>query len=406
VLCLPAAQAGDDDLFHLSGFGSLVATRTDDAHIMYKIDDQAVGSSTRWALDTDTLTAVQLDIAAGREWSGAVQVMAKRHWDNRTRPELEWAYATWKPSPDLSLRLGRVASPVMMASDARYVRLSDLPVRTNRDVYALYPLSRHDGLDVDWRHDIGLGVASLQAWLGRTDYEYQTYKLHSDSLRGLALNWNYEDLQLRAAWTDLHQLRAEGDDKDGVKAFRALYPILSAPSNAAYCPLCGQEAQKFYAMLHGDTFIFRTLGANYDDGRWNLQWEWMYRTNHGTLMDTRSWYVLAGRRFGKWTPYIGRSRLDVLSNTQPVLVASGPPAAAAAFVNSLYSSQDASRSEINLGLRYDLGQHYAIKTQIDRVRFDHPKVNFGGAFAKAPQQPATPFGGSVDVYSVAFDYSW
>jgi hypothetical protein len=125
------------------------------------------------------------------------------------------------------------------------------------------------------------------------------------------------------------------------------------------------------------TDSFRGAGIGYDDGKMLVQAEYVMRhTSWGGILDMNGYYVTAGHRFGRWTPYATYSRFQPRGE-----LLTGVP----------------SSSTIAGGLRWDAFKSIALKAQVEST--ENNGLNFVNAVPS--------FAGNarkVNVFSLLVDF--
>ncbi|SFB91896.1 hypothetical protein [Massilia yuzhufengensis] len=388
-----AGDAAAAPAWKLSGFGTLGAvhasTRTAD-FTSTVLRATGAGRSARWSAEVDSRLGAQLDVVQG-PWSAVLQLVSEQDLEGSYRPRVEWASISYQASPDLALRLGRIALPVFLAADYRKVGYAMHAVRPPVEVYGSLPLSSSDGVDATWRWSTGATRHATQAFLGRTDtHLYEDRRLKGRGIAGLSHSIERGPLSAR-----MSALSADLTTGIGVELFTALRGL--GPQGAA---LAGRYAidSKRVSMVNA--------GVSYDPGPWFASAEAGRTHSRSLLGQTTSMHIGAGLRTGNLTPYLGYARVRAHGATRdPGLGLAGLPPQAQALAAVLNAGLNAYLSTIPVqstlggGLRWDVATDVALKLQYDRVR---PGAGSRGAFIN--QQAAFRRGETVHVASVALDY--
>jgi hypothetical protein len=99
---------------------------------------------------------------------------------NGTRPDyvptLDWAYATWKPTDELTIQAGRKRIPLYYYSDYLYIGYSYPWVRPAPDVYG-WPIYAYDGANVTYQKYLGDSdwVVTNNSWWGNKTNRNDAY---------------------------------------------------------------------------------------------------------------------------------------------------------------------------------------------------------------------------------------
>jgi predicted porin len=388
------SASSTSSMFRFSGFGTLGAVATDTDKAQYATSVLQPGGAKKSAdFGVDSLIAGQVDAQFTPQFSAVIQAVANRTADDDFVPHIEWAFARYAFTPDLTVRAGIMAVPIFMLSDSRLVGFSYAWVRPPTAVYSQSPTTKFQGGDITYRHDVSGVNLSAQAYIGRapTDIPVAATGGHKqadlDNMFGVQLTaesgpWNFRVGYLQTDFT----YRDQGIQPlfDGLRQINALVPGAAALAD---------ELDTIDKKI-----TFMTVGGSYESGNVLLMGEYGKRKADLFLADTSSWYVMGGYRFGNFMPHITFSQVKVDSATSQSIVPSvGPLAAVAGGVNTLLSGQNVAQKTIAIGARYQFHKNADVKVQWDRVDLPNGAV---GNFQKADPGFA---GSKVNVYSAAVD---
>jgi len=389
------AQAADASsvTWKLSGFGTIGAVHSGNPHADFTtspLKAHGAGHTESWSPDIDSRFGAQLDASYGR-WSAVLQVVSEQRLDGSYRPLVEWANVKYQVTPDLAVRVGRIALPIFLAADYRKVGYIVPWVRTPAEVYGGQPLSGSDGVDLTWRWNRGALRNTTQAFYGHIDLNlYNDLRLQASGIAGLS-----HSIEQGAFSARISAGTANLTTDIGKELFDALR--LFGPQ--------GQALARRYEIVDKRINLL-TAGASYDPGGWFVTAEGGRTSTHSLLGDMSALYVGAGMRFGAFTPYAGyaRSRAESAA-TDPGLPLAGLPPRAAATASVLnaglnaYLFSMAAQSTWSAGVRWDLAPNMALKAQYERVR---PEDGTRGFFSNT--QPDFRTGQAAHVTSVALDF--
>ena len=396
----PAAMtASAEPTFHLRGYGTLGIVHSSDDQSDYLVDafkPSGPGATRSWSADVDSRLGVQVDAAFTPRLSAVVQVITQQRYDDRYEPTVEWANLKYEVVPEFNLRAGRIVLPIFMVTDSRRVGYANPWVRPPVEVYSLVPVTRNDGVDATYRLAVGDISATFHGTYGRSDSKFAggstlgTGTAEGRHLTALSATVEQGPASLRASYGRARLTVREFDPL--FEAFRQF-----GPPGAAIADRYDVERRRV---------SFAGIGAAYDPGRWFLMAEWARFDTRSIIGRRSAWYVSAGPRFGKWTPYATYARLRVESETSdPGLpVAALPPtlAPAAAALNAGLNAQLAglaAQRTASIGARWDFRRNLALKTQFDRIR---RAAGSPGTFGN--RQPGFEPGGRADIFSLAVDF--
>ncbi|HEX4333858.1 MAG TPA: porin [Usitatibacter sp.] len=396
-----AARADDDGpKLKLSGYGTLGVAHSDNRGADYLVDSfkpNGPGATRAWNTDTDSRLGLQASAELSPRVSAVLQVISQQRFDGSYRPTIEWANVRYSPLPDLSLRAGRIVLPVFMVTDSRRVGYANPWVRPPVELYSMIPITTSDGIDASYRMTLSPTTAdTLEVTAGRSDAKFPpsqglgtgTAEVRdilavSNSLESgfLTVRLNYGQARLTIPEYAVFE-----------EAFRQF-----GPPGAAIAERYG---------VHGKFSKFVGAGASYDPGPWFAMAEWAQFDTHTVIGKKAAWYVSAGHRWNKFTPYATFAQLKGLSNTSdpgiPLAGLPPPVAAGAAQLNAVLNGQLGilpTQSTLSLGVRWDLFRSAALKLQYDRVALGSGSR---GVFGNI--QPGFEPGSTVHLISATFDF--
>jgi hypothetical protein len=144
----------------------------------------------------------------------------------------------------------------------------------------------------------------------------------------------------------------------------------------------------------------------YDPGKWFVMGEWATTDLRSVLGKSTGWYVTAGYRLAKFTPYLTYAAVKAdndtsdpgldLSMLPPFLAA--PAAGLNAGLNTALRSTAVQRT-ISLGTRWDFMKNVDLKLQ-----FDHTRLGAGSAGLLTNLQPEFVRGGTVNLFTATIDF--
>jgi hypothetical protein len=396
IACAAFARAGDGMStpgWSLSGFGSAGAGYSNNADSDYmtsSLKRNGVGASGRWSTSLDTRLGAQLNFKANEQWSAVLQVVSEQRFDGSYRPAVEWANIKYQATPDLAIRLGRIALPMFLAADYRKVGYAFPWVRPPVEVYGVIPITSSDGIDATYRSNRGALKNVTQGFFGRTRLALPDGAAAvAKRVAGFTNTTEYGAASVR-----LSMLSADLSMdllRDFFNGFRQFGPQ-------------GDVLAERYAFDHKRVTAV-SLGASYDPGRWFVMGELGRMRTRSLLGDTTGLYTTAGYRLGTFTPYLTFARVRANSpTTDPGLDLAGlpPPAAGAGavmngYLNALLTTVPIQRT-VSIGTRWDCMTDIALKLQLDHVT---PLDGSRGSFANV--QPGFRSGRGVNIASAVLD---
>ncbi|WP_426211376.1 hypothetical protein [Massilia sp. TWP1-3-3] len=396
LLAGSGAHAADDvyPALSFSGFGSLGVVHSDYDQADFTsniLKGDGAGGSHNWAANLDSRLGGQLGVKFDKQWSAVVQLGVEQRYDSSYRPQVEWANVKYQATPDLALRVGRIALPIFLAADYRKIGYAYPWARTPNEVYGGVPITNSDGADIAYRWQAGRVKHTTQAFFGRTDvYLTKTTNVKARHLAGITHTAEWGPATVRvSAFTTVLDLNIVRELFDGFRKF--------GPAGATI-------ADK-YDVVDKRTSGF-AVGLNYDPGKWFLMAEAGRISTPAFLGDTLGMYASAGYRSGNFTPYLSYSQNRVLSQlSDPGLPLAGLPppyAYAAAQLNgnlNVLLTSISSQTNLAAGVRWDFRPDMALKLQYEHLT---PRDGTRGTLINT--LPGFVSGRSVNVTSAVLDF--
>ena len=356
------AETAAGPTFNFRGFGTVGVVHSDyrEADFVSSVfKGEGAGASRRWSYNVDSRLGAQADVKFDKKWSAVVQVGVEQRFDLSYRPMVEWANVKYQATPDLALRVGRIALPIFLAADYRKVGYAYPWVRTPQEVYGGAPITNSDGVDLAyrWQH---AGVKHVtQASYGQTDIHLtDTTRFKARGIAGITHTTEYGAATVRVSFiTAVLNVDIVRPLFDGFRQFGP--PGIAIADN--------------YDIVN-KRFNIRAIGLNYDPGKWFFMAEGGTSNGHSFIAKARGMYASAGYRAGELTPYLVYSRTDSRSpGTDPGLSTAGLPPAYAFVAAQLNANLDtllktrASQTSMAAGVRWDARHDMALKLQYERV---------------------------------------
>lgn len=335
-----AAQAQWMPDFKFSGFGTVGAVRTNTDEADFGRDRQSFGgANTNATLDVDSNLGLQATATVNNWLSGTVQLLTvKRQTENHLSTEVEWGFLRVQPMDGLTVRAGRLATPMFLVSDSRNVGYANNWLRAPNEVYGLVSFRRMQGFDVSYQKSIGSSTLTLTALTGSSATKFATTNIKMKGVKGLTA-------QLETDWGTYRFGKVE-----------AKYDIEGSP-----------------------TYSFTGVGMSIDRNNVFVQAEYVKRRapqiafGGVSYADSDGWYAMAGYRMGAFLPYV------LHGNTTPDQVVS-------------YNITGTQKTTA-LGLRWDAFKSAALKFQLERA---DTKGSKGVSFSRAVTSPVTVASASID----------
>jgi hypothetical protein len=349
------------------------------------------GATRAWSADVDSRLGAQLDLKFDHRWSAVLQVVSEQGLYDTYRPRVEWANIKYQATPELALRIGRIALPMFLTADYRKIGYAYPWVRPPVETYGTVPITSSDGVDATWRWDAGPVRNTSQVFYGQAKLPLgDTVHGRASGMVGFSNTSDWGALSVRA-----NVVKAE-------LTLDLVQPLFTAFD--AFGP-AGQDISRRFAVDHKHVDVV-SIGANYDPGQWFVMAE-AGRTHTNSLLGaTRSLYASAGWRIGPFTPYLTWSRVRAADATHdpglPLDALPAPYRGQAGLLNAGLNFVLATipqQTSASAGLRWDVHTNIALKLQYDRVT---PHDGSRGTLINT--QPGFRSDHPADVVSLAFDF--
>ena len=340
------------------GFGSLGVSHSSMGSGDYTLDSsipKGAGLSEDWSAGNDSRIAGQVSAIFTPKVSAVLQVVSEYHTPNTYEPEVEWANVKYAFSPDVYIRVGRIALPTFLHSDNRDVGYTYVWIHPPLELYRQLPISHSDGVDAMYRVQIGESVNSIKAILyGENKLERENSTSTSKDMWGIFDTTEYGQTTVHLGYQE--RLASSENNQTGV----------SGPW-----------------IRNSDL----TIGVQYDPGDWFAISEWIQRKSTTKISAI---YVSAGYRINKFTPY-----MTYAQNSPGSFLPGFPPQSA----NSIRLA-NRSQSAVSMGVRWDFMKDNDFKLQYDQVKLSD---NSNGFLANVPAGLSL-YGAKFHVVSAVFDF--
>ena len=376
----------------LSGFGTAgyVAGGNDE---LYFVRDwsQAATNQTNTGFVADSRLGVQANYTINPDWAAVVQMVSRYKAQPTWADAVEWAFLSYHPSTDSTIRVGRMGMDVFALSDYRNVGYAYTWVRPPTEFYGWIPIYSIDGADIATNINsfdslirpkffVGSGKATIPTTGG--DFNFQ-----ANAAFGTSILMEHDVWRFRLSYVHM---------KVG-----SSFPFSALTNPLQEASPVWTEATNYADQLniYGSSIKYSAAALNYDDGNWQLQSEFSHTVSESEFMpDGNRGYISLGRRFNDWLPFINFSK-----STDPVhpnVVA--PPGFGleplASETNYVLNLNRLRQYTWSLGVRWDFAPNMAWKLQADRSKISDPGAALWDVISP------TWSGGSRTLLSSTFDF--
>ena len=209
---LPLSAQDGDPRLSVSGFGTLGLAASSSSLAEY-VREPTQPRGVRQDLDPrlDSRLGLQVNLNLSESFSVVGQAISKYRYDYTFKPDLSWAFLSYKPTSSLQARAGRLGFDVFQIADTRNVGYSYLWTRPPVDFFGPLMLSSLDGGDLSWAESLGNGVnLRLKVAAGRTSAIDKVpfgdaggyVPLGGSKLMGTVAEVDWEALNLRLSYAE------------------------------------------------------------------------------------------------------------------------------------------------------------------------------------------------------------
>jgi predicted porin len=361
--CIASAEAAEPDQPKVTFgiYGSLGVNHSNMGSGDYVLDSgipKGSSLSDNWSTANDSRIAGHMAAQYTPKVSVVLQVDSEYHTGNTYEPEVEFANVKYAFTSDVFIRAGRIALPTFLESENRDIGYTYVWVHPPVEVYRQESITHSDGVDVNYRLQIGDAGNSIKALYGRSTGEMgdsqATVNFTSKQLWGIFDTIEYGPTTVHVGYQERN-------------------------TDSGYL-LTGQAG-----LLVKDSDL--SVGIKYDPGVWFAQSEWIQRES---TYKVDAMYVSGGYRVKKFTPY-----LTYAQNSQGSFLPGLPPPSPDGI-----QLANRAQSTVSLGVRWDFMKDTDVKFQYDQVKLSD---NSNGFLANVPAG-VTLYGKTFHVISAVVDF--
>ncbi|MGL4317728.1 MAG: hypothetical protein ACRCTL_14100 [Pseudomonas sp.] len=342
AICLASSSvlAVEQGEYQFNGFGTVGITHLGgEDDLDYGIHGQTNDS---WRGDQLSKLAVQLQYGITDTLSFTGQMGTKPVQDSWEAGPGN-VYLAWQANDNLTLRGGRLGTPIYMYSETLNVGFSYPWLRLPEEIYSLVQLTNHEGADVLYNYSTALGAMSFQVSGGQAKN------------RDIYLLDDTHDIDYNDVFATSLALST-----DSFGTFRIGYAEadLKTTVDDVITNIFGAQQNYVFNEVDHQKGKFSSIGHQYDNGTWLSAAEAVklsIETNGSA--ETNAFYLMGGRRFGEFLPHVTYAQLDAPEGRQ---------------------------RSMTYGLNYNLMPTVTLKGEYKRV--DVSQGNYTGAFRADAQQ--------------------
>lgn len=393
LLLGPAASTGQETPeLSFDGYGTLGLVYSTEGRadfVWNPFRPDGPGHSETVSPDVDSRLGGQVTLRVTPDLTAVVQAVAEQNHEDEYTPHLEWAYVQYAVDPQLTVRAGRRPISAFMVSEHRKVSYANPWMRPPVELYGLSPVFAGEGIDVNYRVQLGEWSNRVEVSYGRAEESFGGGSAEANH------TWSLENVLQRAAFTGRLSF-STGFLEMNVDGFESFFDAFRN---------FGPEGRAIADRYEVDDTPFESAsaGVEYDPGPWFGMAEVGWADFNSALGEKLAGYATGGYRVGPLTPYASYSRVEALSETATagLSLAGLPPelAQTAAQLNAglnAFLRSTPIQQNLAVGARWDFTPGAALKAQVDFVDVLEESP---GTFTN--RQPGFEPGGSAQLLSLA-----
>ncbi|MDM7860476.1 topoisomerase IV [Alteromonas sp. ASW11-36] len=347
-----AVSSGVQADVRINGFANLVGGITSSDDSLYGYDDNV-------SFSPESLFAIQVSGDINERMTATGQLVARGEDDYDVA--FEWAYLTFQATDDTSISAGRLRMPLFRYSASLDVGYSYHWVVAPQSVYNV-PFNNIDGVRVDFNGYSDDLEYTFQLTGGKVENDFtlagQSARLQINNVIVGTAEFTYLNWKFRG-------VAARGDVTFDIPALEPAFAQL------------GQIDSGLQSLLEAndDSGLFYGASIEYDAFDWFVAAEFTGAEIEDSFYpDETNFYVTAGLRSGKWTPFITYEKSDLNDGPKFVDRIAGFPAPLQVPLTQLVIGiQQPAISEndtTSVGVRYDYDTNVALKVDVSKYSDD------------------------------------
>ncbi len=396
-----------------NGFGTIAITSCDSETFGFRRNFLTTHPTTKNNPEfrTDSLMGAQANVFVNQKVKAHMQFLLRDSEDHDLDDLLHYAYISFQPFHNLSFRVGRNPLDIFLLSDYRNVGFAYIWARPVTGMYSTLFADFYEGAQLMYSRYLSAGRLSLAAYAGTLDVKVPLAELG-------VMDFSYEPL------VGVNVAYEQGPFKFIAGYQRGKIEDLGSHV-AQFTPVFSQIPKEilpqapyaaWYMDLNDSYCDYISLGVSYDDNPWIIQSELsQYRFEKALNLTYNSAYLSVGYRWKEFIPFISYSKFYnsigfVVFTPDMEKIFSLPMEQLQVFeaLGALNRDVDAHQDTLSLGIRWDIGNNYALKFQWDHNWICRANTN-GVEQSQSilwETDPGVSIGSDqeVNVFSVSFDF--
>jgi hypothetical protein len=406
LLLTPIVSAQADNL-SVSGFGTLGIISSDSSQYGYRTElSQGDGSfNNKIDYKSSTVLGLQLDYTFNDNTNVVLQnIYNDQHINLNTTTRL--AFVNYTPTPDLSVRLGRMAVDLFLFTQFRDVNFGYTWAHTPTEVYGLVPFRHIDGLDITYQSKLfGISlISSVYAGNSRahiSSYNFETH-IEIEDVYGLSFNLNAYNWSLQ--WRYSNAI-LNADDASYNELNEGLAAISQIPGFNSIWPK--YEEALIGLKDHRSRIDYISVAGRYNQNHWSYVAEASSIQPHQDLIsDTLAGYASViyhqdnMNYFGSYS-IVRSDGIRIDSQDVNLAALASIPGGTELYkgVKTAINFYSSNQSTVSLGWRWDISSQLALKFQ-----WDHTNVNDRGGALWLNKDISTTPKATINTFSSNVSY--
>lgn len=349
--------SADDIETRFNYFGNIMASKlTQDGYSIRNYNNDDVNSKASF----NPYSKLGGQITAFKDkYTFTGQALVHKNHD-KYESELTWLNLKYDINSDLTLRAGRIQTTLLLSSDSLNIDYIQLWAKAPDEVYRIMAIKSYDGAEIiykdsynDYEYTLTLTPHAEMDTKINTDHNTTTDAILTKA-RAIKFQVEKDNIVLQGSYTKANLDLPESNAFDGI-----VQALAAVNGNDMYR----------YSYRKKD-FSVITLGLNYKYDNFLFNSEVARIEIQSLLPDMTTYYLMAGYKFDKLTPFIiyaqnlnDKEHFD----TSDVKTNSATTAAQKEMLNDILYSTNTSQTTSSIGFRYDYKPGIAVKGQVDRI---------------------------------------
>ncbi|CZF79343.1 hypothetical protein [Grimontia marina] len=403
VATLASVNAVASEHLQLSGFGNLSAIHsgTDDFGYVYDLTKDPIYGEL--SLDAGSSIGLQLNARFSYDWDFVVQGVIKDRIQNNLDKSITWAFLRYKVSPAVSVRVGRIATPIYMLSEYRDVGFAYLWTKPVTDFYANIPVTSLNGGDIAYTTPLSDGIIEARVFGGQSEVSINTifssYEVTLSPMIGTKLSFYSDRWNISGS-----AATAKVDEGNPASSL-----ITFASSNSQILGLWPSLQNTLHDFeVETTRFYYYSLGAQYETEDWSIQAELSYTDADWPFFpDLMAGYTSLGKTINDLTIYGFASKAksvgDFYELEPPSITALTIPEISYAYgiIKSNLNARVIDQETLGIGARYYINSQLSLKGQIERSWLNNDRIGSWSVNEKALTKPVPDY---IDTISIGLSF--